>query len=265
MANLKSPNVFIEEVESATAPRGITASQMGVVGFTLRGPVNEPTFVESLNEFTQIFGNDTDRSLVPLTVEQFFKNGGARAAVVRVVPDGSTKAAVDIDAPVKWTFRAKWEGTWGNDVVIQIVGNGAYLDEAVPEWTKYDILVLEPDPFSAILIASEVFEAVQFTAPDQADYAPTVVNDSSSGSALVVLEELAGGVPDAFVSNVITGESAGIGDGVKKRFQGTLDQAPLVIRSTVTFTDGVQTVIDDGVGNLTGDVDPSGKDRKSVV
>lgn len=261
MADLQKPDVYIEEVDPAPQSEGVSPSQMGVVGRTYRGPVDTPVKVRSLDQFKKLFGPQIQESLVGNCMEQFFTNDGRIAVMVRVVPPGSLAADVDIDSPVKWTFRAKTPGIWGNELVVEIRGNVNFLNESgTPSYTKFDILVKEPDTFGTLL-ASETFEAVQFTDSTAADYAPTLVNDPLNGSALVVLDELLGGTPDFFDAVDVADELLAVADGLASRVQAVVDNTNTVIRNTVTITDGVQVVTDDGFGNLIGDVDPSGNNR----
>ena len=53
------------------------------------------------------------------------------------------------------------------------------------------------------------------------------------------------------------GELEATASGTTARFTGTV-QYPPVVASTIAFTDGSQVVVDDGVGNITGDIDPTG-------
>ena len=260
MPDFSKPDVFIEEVNAQEPTEGTSAAQLGLVGRTTRGPVNTPTRVRSLSEYERTFGARTSDSLIGTTLEQFYANGGVTAVIVRVVPQGSLKAEVDVDSPTKWTFQAKTAGTWGNDLVVEIRGNVNFLDDSTPEYTKYDILVKEPDPFG-LLVASEVFEAVQFETSTAADYAPTVINDSLNGSGLVTLLEGLGGDPAFFTSSDIEDEVFATADGTSTNYTATLDNVNTVIRSTVTITDGSQVITDDGFGNLVGDVDPNGNNR----
>lgn len=63
------------------------------------------------------------------------------------------------------------------------------------------------------------------------------------------------------------GEAIGTGDSTTKRFKGTLTYPPVnpydpaAFQKGIVFSDGVQTVIDDGSGNLVGNVDGAGVNR----
>jgi len=87
------PGVYVEEKRSGLAPiQGVSTSNMGVVGFTTRGPSDEATLVTSYPSFERTFGTFIAASQTPTHVFAFFANGGRRAYVVRVTGSGSTKA-----------------------------------------------------------------------------------------------------------------------------------------------------------------------------
>jgi hypothetical protein len=67
----------------------LPTSVCAFVGRTLRGPVNQPVAVRSFAEFQQVFGGLWQPSPMPYAVEQFFENGGRRAAIVRVCNGGA--------------------------------------------------------------------------------------------------------------------------------------------------------------------------------
>lgn len=93
MAELLSPGVFIEEVPSPTLTiAGVSTSNMGTVGFTPKGPVDEATLVTSFIQFEKIFGGLTRNSFMPHSVAAFYANGGQRAFIVRVVPADATES-----------------------------------------------------------------------------------------------------------------------------------------------------------------------------
>jgi phage tail sheath protein FI len=90
MAEFLSPGIFIEEVNtSGQQVDAVGTSTMATVGWTERGAVDTATVVTSIDDFQRKFGEYTNDSRVPITVQAFFVNGGSRAYVVRVVPTDS--------------------------------------------------------------------------------------------------------------------------------------------------------------------------------
>ncbi|VWX50917.1 phage tail sheath C-terminal domain-containing protein [Novosphingobium sp. 9U] len=96
-ATLSYPGVYVEEVASgAHAITGVATSIAAFIGRTLRGPLDEPVFVNSQAEFDRTFGGLWLGSPLSFAIRDFFLNGGSQALVVRVFAAG----AQDID-PVK--------------------------------------------------------------------------------------------------------------------------------------------------------------------
>jgi uncharacterized protein len=58
------------------------------VGRTLKGPVGEPTRIDSFAQYQQVFGGLWQPSTLSYSIEQFFENGGEEAVVVRVASGG---------------------------------------------------------------------------------------------------------------------------------------------------------------------------------
>jgi len=54
------------------------------VGRALRGPLNTPVLIESINAFQRRFGGNWHRSGLGAAVEQFFGHGGTSLYIVRV-------------------------------------------------------------------------------------------------------------------------------------------------------------------------------------
>ncbi|BCJ39846.1 hypothetical protein GCM10010168_27060 [Actinoplanes ianthinogenes] len=105
MAEYLSPGVYLEEADTGARPiEGVSVSVAGLAGVTERGPVNRPTQVISLADFTRRFGGTINRRAVPdpagpawvlpHAVEGFFTNGGSLLFVVRVLPDEATYSTV---------------------------------------------------------------------------------------------------------------------------------------------------------------------------
>jgi phage tail sheath protein FI len=93
MPEFLSPGVFIEEVPSQIQPiLAVSTSTVGAVGFTQRGPTDDPTLITSMDQYYRIFGNLVSESLLGLGMAAFFSNGGRRAYIVRVVPSDAVEA-----------------------------------------------------------------------------------------------------------------------------------------------------------------------------
>jgi phage tail sheath protein FI len=100
MPTYLSPGVYMEEVSAGPKPiEAVGTSTAAFVGFTERGPVNQPTLVTSWPQYTRVFGDFVPGAYLPLSVFSYFMNGGGNAYVVRVgatddgVADGSTNGA----------------------------------------------------------------------------------------------------------------------------------------------------------------------------
>lgn len=109
MAIFQSAGIFVREV-SASIPtiQAVSASNMGIVGFSQRGPADIATLVTSYNQFTRIFGDPIKESLLPLEMAAYFNNGGERAFVVRVTPADAVSADAQIQSQI--TDQALFEG-----------------------------------------------------------------------------------------------------------------------------------------------------------
>jgi hypothetical protein len=85
MPSYLSPGVYVEEVPSGTKPiEGVGTALCAFVGFTEKGPANEPVLVTNWTQYTSNFGAFTDGALLPHAVYGYFLNGGGAAYVVRV-------------------------------------------------------------------------------------------------------------------------------------------------------------------------------------
>lgn len=144
MLNKTTPGVYIEEIVSANKFIAQTSTSIaGMLGMTVRGPVNQPTLVTSQAEFAQHFGGllepqryDQGRDALPYAVEGFFANGGMHLYVVRVLGEGAAEAVFDIvmqdDLPGTFSgqstvditpilrVHARYPGDWGNNLKVAL-------------------------------------------------------------------------------------------------------------------------------------------------
>jgi phage tail sheath protein FI len=99
MPEYLSPGVYIEEFEIGARPiEGVSTSTLGVVGLTERGRASGlPELVTGFSDFQRKFGgylgsDQGDHRYLPYAVDAFFRNGGQRAYVMRVLRPDATLA-----------------------------------------------------------------------------------------------------------------------------------------------------------------------------
>src|SRR6266542_2435143 len=122
MPEYLAPGVYVEEIDSGNKPiEGVSTSTTGMVGVTVRGPVNVPMLVTSFAEFRRQFGGYLDYHTHPNTwylphaVEGFFQNGGKRLWVTRVAADQAPNEATH--AEVTLTDRGERSGVADTRIV----------------------------------------------------------------------------------------------------------------------------------------------------
>ncbi|MEO0425113.1 MAG: phage tail sheath subtilisin-like domain-containing protein [Pseudomonadota bacterium] len=104
MPEYRAPGVYVEEVNTGTRPiEGVSTSTTGLVGCTEFGPEDTPVLITGVGDFRRVFGDPLDfdgftspdgnvHAYLPHAVEGYFTNGGRRAYLTRVLPDGASHA-----------------------------------------------------------------------------------------------------------------------------------------------------------------------------
>lgn len=121
------PGVYVQEESSGAKPiEGASTSTAAFVGTALRGRPKRPTFVTSWTQFERVFGGFHKDHPMPLSVYQFFQNGGTRAYILRVVA-GDAKPAVGTlsveGIPGTVSLKAAGEGDWANNFEVSAAKN----------------------------------------------------------------------------------------------------------------------------------------------
>jgi hypothetical protein len=110
----------LDEPPPRTAP---TASDMAfIVGLTQQGPLG-PDLVTSLTDFRNRYGDRVNYGLLWDTVEAYFREGGSRCTLSRVVgPDAVASSLTLQDATPAATLAvtAMSPGDWGNALTVQV-------------------------------------------------------------------------------------------------------------------------------------------------
>jgi hypothetical protein len=91
-------------------------------GLTERGPT-VPALVLSLNQFIQKFGNRMSYSVLYDCVEEFFREGGNRVYIGRVVGPAATSGSVnllDAGAAISLVAKANGPGAWSTSFTITV-------------------------------------------------------------------------------------------------------------------------------------------------
>ena len=120
------PGVFVEEVPSGAFPiEGVGTSTAGFVGIATKGQLNKAKLITNWSQFVKHFGEYRRDSFLAYAVYGFFLNKGSRCYVVRVASSSADIASVILDDRAgtpenTLTIQALNEGTWGNDLSVDI-------------------------------------------------------------------------------------------------------------------------------------------------
>ena len=120
---LTFPGVYIEEVPSGVRPiTGVATSITAFVGRALRGPVDEAIVITSYADFERIFGGLWLESNLGYAVQDFYRNGGSMAIIVRVhKAKANDSATLSLGAGArKLDLVAASPGAWGAKLTATI-------------------------------------------------------------------------------------------------------------------------------------------------
>lgn len=98
-------------------------SIIALAGRALKGPVNQPTAINSFAEFERIFGGLWADSVLGYSVRDHYRNGGGQVIVVRLYRasgQGPSHAALDANGLL---LTARTPGAWGNALRARIDHN----------------------------------------------------------------------------------------------------------------------------------------------
>jgi phage tail sheath protein FI len=172
------PGVYIEEVPSGVRTiTGVATSITAFVGFAKRGPVNEPTRVQSFAEFARTFGDLWDKSALTYAVRQYFLNGGRDAIIVRAA---HLAGAGNLAKRGKLTI-----GTGNKALTLEAASEGAWSAANVPPWGAGLLVRIDQDT------------------RDKNDATPRLFNLSIKDTATGQVEVLRNLPPDASLTRIV--------------------------------------------------------------
>lgn len=185
----QTPGVYFEWQDKTVRPPAIQRTDIaGFVGIADRGPLHEPVKIESWTQFASTFGEHTPQGYLAYAVEGFFANGGRSAWIVRAADPDTAKAAsftlLDDDGNETLLLTAKWQGRWSHLLVITVLRTSL---------ERFSLLLRHSDG------GQEIWSDLSMKI-DDARYAPNILNDKTSGSSWLVVEDKAS--PTRFPRNV---------------------------------------------------------------
>lgn len=93
-ADTTYPGVYVGEVSTSVGTvTPVSTATTAFVGYTRRGPLNQPVRISSFAEYERYLGGLRGHGAVGYAARQFFANGGSSAVIVRVIKEGSADAA----------------------------------------------------------------------------------------------------------------------------------------------------------------------------
>jgi hypothetical protein len=98
------------------------------VGTTDRGPANQATLIQSIDQFNTVYGARQSYSVLYDAVETYFREGGNRVYIGRVVGPAATtgtKTLLDSGAGVSLTVSANGPGAWSANYKVGVVAGQA--------------------------------------------------------------------------------------------------------------------------------------------
>lgn len=176
------------------APSRTAATDTGTwfaVGLTEKGSTSEPILVESPQAFVEKCGGRVSYSSLYDAVETFFRNGGRRAYIARVVGPAAAQASVNLQDDASGTsliVRAKSAGEWGNKLNVEVKA-GSTGGTFVLEVSHDDDGLLEVSPDLADQAAAIAWS-------ESSPYVTITAGASSQNPAVAAAASLTGGSDD---------------------------------------------------------------------
>lgn len=175
-----------------------------------------------------------------------------------------------------WPVAASSAGVWGNNVRVDVDGDNTFWDRTTASFTRHRILVNKRPDATSDFELKETFNDLTFVTTTDPRYAPTLLGTTGIGSDLIDLSSTPVNVTfPKQLHGILNSRACGGADNSQDEF-GSSGATPTIPQPFVTdpldTTDGIQpgsititwydalgvvrTIIDDGDGNLTGQIDP---------
>lgn len=197
----------------------------------------------------------------PSGTNQLSYVGGGYNFKVLVAPSAGTRLLATYNIAA-WSLLPVSKGAWANGLEVAIRGNVDFYDTFSASYSRFDMDVLVQDQTSGSFFVQETYSQLDFTDSTSAYYFPDVVNGLSSLLSVTVpignegplqlngvasLRVIAGG--DGTAANQVISTVAPPG--------GIAPRSLLISFVANAGAHPDRAITDDGLGNLTGNVDPT--------
>lgn len=160
-------------------------------GLADKGPTTSARLITSLSEYVKYFGDRVSYGILYDALDVFFREGGTRAYVTRVVgPANVTAFKLLLDAGAANTLRveANSPGEWGNALNVQVVAGGA---------GGSFVLVISHDVLGELERSGDLIDkAAAFEWAENSNWIVLIDQASLLDPAVVAVQSLAGGLDD---------------------------------------------------------------------
>ncbi len=158
------PGVYIEEVPSGVRTiTGVATAITAFIGRARRGPLNDPIRIQSFADYVRGFGDLWLESTMGHAVQQFFRNGGTDALIVRVFNEDADDGVASVGLTGGLNLVAANPGSWGTRLHASV---DHAISEEIPAAAVNDTfnLTLEEIDANGEVDASETFRNVSVAA-----------------------------------------------------------------------------------------------------
>jgi len=131
-----SPGVFTNEIDQSFLPAAAGPVGAAIVGPTVKGPVLEPTIVNSYGEYVRLFGeliqsgSDNYQFLTSHAAKEYLRQGGP-LTVVRVAGNDTKRATANVDLNVATT------GSKNTIFTLEALGDGPQFNNFVGTGSQF--------------------------------------------------------------------------------------------------------------------------------
>jgi phage tail sheath protein FI len=208
------PGVYIEEFTPGAPIQGVGTNTAAFIGTASRGPIEDPTLIQSWDAFESMFGGfiaEQPTSYLAPAVYGFFLNGGTACYIVRAGTGAMATANLDSRPgsgspdPIL-VVQALEEGPGGNTISVRVVenslltsllGKAGESDVDLPLWrAEADISAIsEPDRRQLTVSNNRGFApGDRILLTKNGDTATSIVNATRGTNTLVLMAPVVGTV-----------------------------------------------------------------------